>query len=235
MLKPSIAILGPSPATSGYLEAYRRLRAAAMTLKEQRGFSSALITSAGAHEGKTTLAINLATVLAQAQRETILIDVDFPRPQVHEVVGIPKEPGVTDVCKGLITLDDALQDPGIPYLRVLPVGGHASEGADLASSERMSDVIREAAGSAEYVLLDGAPVLGYSGTLQLAPRIDLVLFVARARGYVAPVQRALRALGDVGAEVPGIIVNDVMPTDQRYYGYPSYYHYYYYSSKNPAK
>ena len=96
----------------------------------------------------------------------------------------------------------------------------------------MSDVIREAAGSAEYVLLDGAPVLGYSGTLQLAPRIDLVLFVARARGYVAPVQRALRALCDVGAEVPGIVVNDVMPTDKRYYGYPSYYHYYYYQPQS---
>jgi hypothetical protein len=49
------------------------------------------------------------------------------------------------------------------------------------------------------------------------------------------VQRALRALGDVGAEVPGIVVNDVMPTDQRYYGYPSYYHYYYYSSKGQPK
>ncbi len=206
-----------------------------MTLKEQRGFSSALVTSAGAHEGKTTLAVNLGTVLAQAQRETIIIDVDFPRPQVHEVVGIPKEPGITDVCKGLMTLDEAAQDAGIPHLRIVPVGGYTGEGADLASSETMSDIIREASQQAEYVLLDGAPVLGYSGTLQLAPRLDLVLFVARARGYVAPVQRALRALGDVGAEVPGVIVNDVMPTDQRYYGYPSYYHYYYYYSKGKNK
>jgi len=69
--------------------------------------------------------------------------------------------------------------------------------------------------------MDSTPVLEFAVALDLGPMVDCVLMVARARRSVAPVVRAIKMLEDIGAEVPGIVVNDVLPEDElsAQYGY----------------
>jgi len=217
-------LLGPNPEPSEYLEAYRALRASILSLHQEQPVHTILVTSATPAEGKTTVAVNLATVLALAEKETLLVDADFRRPELHLLFGIPQAPGLTEVGLGVAALDSAVRRSEIEHLSVLSAGERTAEGADMTGSVRMHQVLEEMKGRFDLVVFDSAPASAFSGALQVAAIVDLVVFVVRSRTYAGPVQRALRALETVGARVPGVVLNDVMAADREvtvsyYYGY----------------
>lgn len=217
-------LLGPNPVSSEYLEAYRSLRATVLAMQRDLTLGTILVTSATPGEGKTTVAVNLATVLALVEKEIVLVDADFRRPQIHLLYGLDQAPGFTDVCAGEASLEEALSPADMPHLSLLPVGGQAEEGADMMGSVRMHQLLAELGHRFELVVFDSAPVTSFAGTAQVAAVTDVVLLVVRSRTYAAPVQQALRALETVGAKVPGVVLNDVMAVDREvvagyHYGY----------------
>jgi capsular exopolysaccharide synthesis family protein len=217
-------LLGPNPVSSEYLEAYRGLRAAVMVMQRDASVHTLVVTSATPGEGKTTVAVNLATVLALAEKDTLLVDADFRRPQIHALYGIQQAPGFTDACKGKVSLHEAVVRGNVSHLSLLPVGGEPDEGADIMGSVRMHQLLAEMKERFDFVVFDSAPVASFAGAVQLGAVADAALLVVRSRTYAAPVQRALRALEAVGATVPGIVLNDVMAVDREvlptyYYGY----------------
>jgi polysaccharide biosynthesis transport protein len=52
-----------------------------------------LISSPGAGEGKTTVAANLAAVMAQSKKRVVLLDCDLRRPRVHKQLGMTNTAG----------------------------------------------------------------------------------------------------------------------------------------------
>ncbi len=206
-------LLGPHPSTSWYLEAFRALRAAVQALRPEGPMGSLLVTSAQPGEGKSTVASNLATVLALSEKRTLLVDADFPLPQLHLLFGLKQAPGLTDVCLGEVAAADAIVSTATPLLSLLPVGARADAGADLSGSVRLAQVFADLKRDWDAVVIDTAPVNAFAGTLQLAAFADQVLFVVRSRSHTGQVQRALKALESVGARVPGIVLNDVLAAD----------------------
>ncbi len=216
-------LLGANPVSSEYLEAYRALRASILSMQKDKPITTILITSATPGEGKTTVAVNLATVLAMAEKKTLLVDADFRRPQIHLLFEIDQAPGLTEVGMGDARLEEAVVKAYIEHLYILPAGERTEEGADMMGSVRMHQVLGEMKQQFEVVIFDSAPVNAFAGALQVAAVMDLVLLVVRSRTYAGPVQRALRSLEAVGANVPGVVLNDVMAVDREYA--PTYYGY----------
>jgi len=217
-------LLGPNPVQSEYLEAYRSLRTIVLTMQGDLTLRTILVTSARPAEGKTTVAVNLATVLALTEKEIVLVDTDFQLPQIHLLYGLDQGPGFTDVCAGEASLEEALSPADVPHLSVLPVGRQAEEGDDMMGSARMHQLLAELKQRFDLVVFDSAPVNYFAGAAQLAAVTDVVLLVVRSRTYAAPVQHALRTLETVGANVPGIVLNDVTAVDREvvggyHYGY----------------
>ena len=55
------------------------------------------ITSANRREGKTLVACNLAVSLAMGfQKKTVLVDLNFARPEIHEVFGLENDGGLAE-------------------------------------------------------------------------------------------------------------------------------------------
>lgn len=225
MLIESETILGPSPGPSAYLEAFRVLRTSLMALHERQPFTTALVTSPGEQEGKTTIALNLGIMLALVQRRSIVVDADFYGGGLNGLLSISDEtPGLTDVCRGDVDLDQALLETELPELSILPVGTTPELGPDLAVTDGMHRLLENLAQRAEYVLIDCTPVEGFGAALSLAPAVDIVLLVTLARSSVATVRRCLNDLRDVGATIGGVVVNDVLPSDSSVY--QAYHRYY---------
>ena len=223
MLQPSDTILGSAPPRSAYLEGFRVLRANLMAMHGREPFKSILITSASAREGKTTVAINLATVLALAGKKTILLDADANAQGLGREMGVRGTPGITDLCLGSVSAQDILHRTELDNLWLVSSGTRGEDASELAFSPSMREGIEQLAAQAEFLILDGTPCLGFGITLSLAPLVDLVLIVARARGKAEFVQQALATLVDAGTRVGGVIVNDILPQDspltEAYYQY----------------
>jgi Mrp family chromosome partitioning ATPase len=81
-----------------------------------------VVTSANQREGKTTLASNLAIVLAQLDKTVVLVDGDLHHPRLHEVFGVSNRLGLASVVAGQINFLEALVATSVPGVTLFPAG-----------------------------------------------------------------------------------------------------------------
>jgi capsular exopolysaccharide synthesis family protein len=176
-------------------EAMRRLRASLL----YRSVKTVAITSAVAGEGKSTVARNLAVVMAEAGRRVVLVDTDPRRPRFDVV-------GLTDVLAERVTLDEALQ----PWngLVVLTFGTEAPDPG--GASERMTDLLATLRDRFDVVVIDTPPLVPFADAAVLSSVVDgTVLVVRYGKTPAAQVHQALESLGAVDAEPVGYVLNAV--------------------------
>jgi capsular exopolysaccharide synthesis family protein len=180
-----------------------------------------LVTSSLAQEGKTLMTVNLGAVLAQGQSKVLLIDSDLRSPRLHKALGMRSGIGLTDVLLGNATLDEAIQPTGIPNLSVLLSGGVPPNPADVIEGTGFRELLDACSARFDRVVLDSPPVLPVTDPALLATYCDGVLMVVRSgRTGVAQVRRTRQAIGDLGARLLGVVLNDHSPRGFGYgYGY----------------
>ena len=189
---------------------------------------SLLVTGTSPGDGKTTVACNLAAGLALNGRRILLVDANFRRPQVHAVFNLPNDLGFGDVLNSLDVFDDAIRETEVPNLSVLTCGAKSSNPTELLESQLLIDFIERALEEYDHVIFDSGPLLLVSETSALAPRVDGVVTVVRARGNSRGLLQRLRdQLRQLKAEHLGVILNAVRSQSGGYYApmIKSYYAY----------
>lgn len=203
-------------------EAYRNMRSALLLSSIDNPPCVILITSSFPAEGKTTTALNLAIVLAQRGERVLLVDADLRRGNLHHVFGISNRSfGLSTVLTSRETsreLPTPLVD--LPTLHVLPTGPRPPNPAEMLSSDRMEDQMRQWTQQFDKIVIDTAPLLAVSDTQAMAVRADAVVLVARA-GVTrkSALIRARDLLWRVNAHVAGVVVNDVDLRLENFYTY----------------
>jgi capsular exopolysaccharide synthesis family protein len=174
---------------------YRRLAAALHDLQLERGLKIILISSAVPQEGKTLTITNLALTLSESyHRRTLLIDADLRCPSVHELFGVSKTPGLGDVLGTSGRQLPLLQASS--WLHVLTAGHPGSTPLAQLTSERLRDIVNDAAAHFDWVLLDTPPVSLLPDAQHLASVSDGVLLViAAGRTPYKMIQRAVASIG----------------------------------------
>jgi len=185
-----------------------------------------VITSVEASSGKTTIASNLATVLALSEKDTILVDCDMRSPSVYKSFGLKNKPGLSDLFLGHVELSDTLVPlEDIPHLSILPAGEMPYNPAELLGSKRMDEILDELAEKAEVVILDAPPAF-IVDSLVVTGKADGVLVVVN---YAQTRLRGLRTfyeqLNRAGTRIIGMVLNRVPKGSQRYGGYYQKYKY----------
>jgi Mrp family chromosome partitioning ATPase/uncharacterized protein involved in exopolysaccharide biosynthesis len=212
---------------SSIAEAVRGLRTNLLLRVLDRDVKTLVVSSAAQAEGKTTIAINLAVALAQLGKKTLLVETDLRNPSIRHIFGIRREPGVTDVVLGAVSLDDAalsfadlmlgkpgmeqlLDAPGIDNFFLLPSGRRAPNPAELMSSRGFADLLAAARQRYDYVILDSAPVLSVADGAILASQVDGILCVVRVGRVPRAALRRAKAMLD-GTKTPllGLCLNGV--------------------------
>jgi capsular exopolysaccharide synthesis family protein len=167
------------------------------------------VTSPGTSEGKSTVAANLAVVLAQAGLSTILIDADLRRPTQHKIFDLSNDRGLTR----LLTRPDeewlnVCQQTPVSNLLVIPSGPVPPNPADLLSIDRFREVVDAVARAADIVIIDTPPVLSVSDALAVARQCDATLLVVRAdHTRRDAVRQSANALRQGGIRLLGVTLN----------------------------
>src|SRR5262245_28727497 len=176
-----------------------------------------LVTSPTAHDGKSTVLLNLALAFVESGRRVLVIDADLRRSSLHRAVGVPNERGLTDMLRKGVAWPEGFRGVATGFAFV-PSGIKARNPAALLSSGRMAALLEEARERADLVLIDSPPVLAVSDCLPLSAKVDGVLLVTRSG--VTQHQSLIRAkavLQKVGARVIGVVVNGLSPRETRRY------------------
>jgi len=223
-----VALLQSNDTRHLYAEAFRNVRSSIL-FKNWQGTppKTILVTSAVPNEGKTTVTSNLAVTMALGGARVLLADCDLRRGGVSELFKLPNTPGLSEVLRGLIPWRDAVQDTGIPNLKLLARGEVIDQTSEVLLSKIADEVLKEMAADYDYVIFDSAPVLVADDTGSFAPKLDIVLFVVRMSSTLARLSgKALDTLYDRQVNVGGVILNRSSTNlkEYTYYNYASYYY-----------
>ena len=214
-------------------EGFRALRTNIQFSSVDKPIRRLLVTSPGPSDGKSIIAANLATVMAQAGQSVVLVDTDLRRPILNELFKLPNAVGVTSslLAGSDLGSGDCLQPTHVENLQVLTSGPLPPNPSELLGSQRMGKLIEHWQPQADILIFDSPPVLLVTDAAVLARQVDGVLLVidaGRTREQVA--RRAMEELSKVGAPVLGVVLNKVLA--RRGAGYDYYYYRHYYESRD---
>src|SRR5258705_1969486 len=220
-----------SDARSPIAESYRHLRTSLLLSSAGQPPKTILVTSSQPSEGKTTTAINTASMLAQTGAEILLIDCDLRRPRLHAHFGAPNTRGLTNWLSGETDIDSLLQTyTPLPNLKFLTSGPVPPNPAELLGSDEMRKLLTLLTERFAHVVIDSPPAISFTDASILSTMVDgVVLVVHGGRSSRAVVRRAKQQLLDIGAHIFGVVLNNVKLETQDYY-YAGYYSSHYYTN-----
>ena len=211
-------ILGsdPSPLVT---EDFRKLSAIIRQAVEGVPLRKLLITSPNPGEGKSTVAANLAIVLAKTGTQVILVDADFHRPQLDFLFHLDAQQGLSDILTSQI-IRPPLQSTELKKLSVLTNGEPVEDAIELLSSPKMGNLLNTLTTDVDLVLIDCPPVLTLADASYLTPLVDGVILVVKSGSTdrKAAVE-ALAMLKMTNIQFIGVVLNDVVTRSSTYYHY----------------
>ena len=208
------------------VESFRNIRSS-MLFMPAGDFNpkSFLISSAIPGEGKSTLAMDLAVTMALSGSKTLLIDGDLRRGRLNRHFAAKSEPGLAEVLKEMVSLDETIGTTQLPNLHFMPRGKVMAAGTEPLPGAKFSKLLNTLNDKFDYIIIDSCPVLAADDSSAMAPLVDAVFFVVRARFTSARLFiRSLKLLAVRGVMVRGLIYNcaEMGSSDYPYYQYKEY-------------
>lgn len=219
-------------------EAFRSLRTNLEFASVDKPLRTILITSASPSEGKSTVAINLAMVIAQSGKKVALIDADLRRPSLHTKLKLTNGWGFTDLFRNQVPDLADFATWGDPEIKVIPSGDIPPNPTELLGSDRMKQILNQLCENFDYVIIDSPPFI-VTDPVVISARVDgVVMIVEPGKTKIEASQAMLEQLHRSGARVLGIVLNPIAQKTNHYYGKYRHSAYYYHShgyDRKPGK
>jgi capsular exopolysaccharide synthesis family protein len=201
-------------------EAYRTLRTNLLYALKDGPSKVIVVTSPGPIEGKTITCANLGVVLAQADKNTLILDCDLRKPTLHKIFGLRNLRGVVDLLRGERELQEVWQESPLLGMKIVTAGPIPPYPAELLNSKHFAQLLDQARHGFDYVLLDSPPTKLLSDPLILAAQGDGVLLVIDLQNTrKGSVQHSMRSLEAAGANLLGTVLNNVELLRGDYFDY----------------
>jgi len=206
-------VLAKSDPTNLSVEALRSLRTSLHFGMLDSNSSLLLITSSRPGEGKSFLAVNLATVMAQAGQNICLVDADIRRGYLRRYFGIEKSaPGLTDVLAGDAKIEDVIHVDKDTGLHFIPAGKYPPNPSELFMHKHFAEVCAYLDDRFELTLMDAPPILAVTDPVIIGKYTGMILLVVRHLfTQIGEVNASLRTLENNGLKASGTVLNAYAP------------------------
>ncbi|MDQ6785115.1 MAG: P-loop NTPase [Actinomycetota bacterium] len=202
----------PNSEEAKAVEAFRKVRTSLLFMGDAERVRTVAVVGSEPGAGKSFLSIGLASAVAELGVCVVLVDGDMRRPVIHERLGVPRFPGLSDVLAG----KDA--DEGLHPLHdrtdllVMPAGEEVADPSGLLARGLARRVIVPLSttlpANTELLVLDTPPEALFPDALTIAAQCDATIVVVDARsGRRRSLRRTLDELRQVGATPLGIVLN----------------------------
>ncbi|MFO8073395.1 MAG: polysaccharide biosynthesis tyrosine autokinase [Polyangia bacterium] len=209
-------------------ESLRSIRTNLLFMTADRPVRRILITSPSPQEGKTTVAANLAIVMAQSGSRVLLVDTDMRRPRIHKAFGVRRNNrGISTMILKESTAEDSIVESGVPDLDLLMCGPTPPNPAELLHTDAFHRVVDDLSARYDRVIFDSPPVGVVTDAAILSKSVDGTVLILKSLSTTRDsVKHAAGVLRDIDSEILGAVLNDLDLQNRRYGR-----HYYYYYKK----
>lgn len=242
---PNLKKLGPKKlALQTAIEPHSTLAESIRSLRTSLRFATSngapktiFITSSTAGEGKSTLAINLASAYAQIGQKVLLIDADLRNPSMHSLLDLntnnnsDANPGLTNYLSSSdLTNAELIQDCKVKGLDVIASGPIPPDPVELLSDPRLIELLESNANIYDHIVIDGPPVLGLADALLIANLAEATIITVEAgKTKKSALLDSLKRLERANANMLGTVLTRVGPENNPDYNLE---YYTYSNSKN---
>ncbi len=190
-------------------EAFNSLRT--NILFSGRDIKSILVTSCMAHEGKTTISLELARSLTQSGRKVLFIDADLRNSVL--VTRYTKERnlvGLSQVLSGQVELDSAIYKTQCEGLDVVFAGPEPPNPTELLGNSVFKEMLDSKRDTYDYILVDAAPLGLVIDAAVMAPACDgAVMVISMGHTKYRVAQNVQEQLKKTGVKLLGVVLNQV--------------------------
>ena len=198
--------------SSHLAEQYKTMRTNLYSLSREKQIKTVVITSSQVGEGKTVTSCNLAVTLSHDKaKRVILIDADMRKPAAHPLLGIPREPGFSDILRGRSSLETFVARPVLEDLYFIPAGTEVEDPTDLLIPENLEPFIRKLSLQFDCIVFDTPPVLEFTDACMLGSVCDAVIMVVKAAStQESAIEEAVTLLEETQAMPKGCIMTSAL-------------------------
>lgn len=180
---------------------------------------SLAVTSTRPAEGKSTTALAVATMLARAQKNVILVDGDMRSPSIHHLGGVDHDRGLSNFLTGQDDIAPLLFEMGDLGFTAMSAGPIPPNAAELLTGGRLALLISRLLEIYDHVVIDSPPVMGLADAPLIASRVEGVIYAVESQGIRSSlVKTALGRLASANARIFGGVLTK-FESRKAHYGY----------------
>ena len=215
---PALYSLAENDPQNLVVEALRGLRTGLQFSLATAPHRSLMITSCAPGDGKSFVALNLATVWGQAGEKVLLIDTDMRRGVLRRNFDLPKKPrGLSDYLAGRAALEEVVHTDTGKQIDFIAAGSYPPNPSELLAAPAFEDLLARAHDAYDIVIVDAPPALAVTDPGIIGQKIGMSLMVVRHLiTSPAEVKAALKILAASGVEPSGSIISQFNATKSRY-------------------
>lgn len=209
----------PKDSRTALAESFRSIRIKMQYLNDNVHQQVIGVTSSSSGEGKTFCVTNIAAVMAQAGKKTLLIDMDLRRPRVTRYFDNPEGLGLSNYLAGEVEDGSSIvAETHIENLYVIHSGPVATNPLDLIATDRMTALMEQFREEFDHIVLDAPPVGLVSDYLIIMKLTDFNIYVVRDSSTTIDSLKMINELYD-NQKIKNIamLINDVKSV--KAYGY----------------
>lgn len=187
-----------------------------------------VVTSWSKGEGKSTATANLAISFSKMGKKVLLMDCDLRRPNIHNLIRLQNNAGLSEVLGKFKTLDDVVNKDVLPCLDVLTAGSIPPNPSELLASSYFESLLHSIEETYDYIIIDTPPVGIVTDSLILKDFISGYVLVVREKVTThGDIEKAIQSITLADSKVLGFLKVGCSLTEKKYakgkYGYYKYY------------
>jgi exopolysaccharide/PEP-CTERM locus tyrosine autokinase len=220
-------------------EQFRRLRTLIINPGVRNAPKIIMVASAMSGEGKSFVAVNLASIIAvELHSHALLVDCDLRNPSITRWFGLEEKKGLSDYLMGEAEIQDLLIKTSIDKLSILSGGSIQDNPVELIGSKKMKTLVQDLKSRYDdrYIIIDSSPILATTEPSVLNEMVDGIILVIKSGDTPREtIQQAVKLLNK--NKILGIVLNNMQfktkALFQRYFGTNHQYYDYSYAKMHP--
>jgi tyrosine-protein kinase Etk/Wzc len=180
-----------------------------------------MVCGSSAQAGKTFVASNLAAVNAQAGLRVLLIDANMRDGDLHMVLGVRADNGLSELLAGEIEIADAIRSvDDLEGLDFIPRGGRPPNPSELLMRPYFGTLLRRLSPAYDLVVIDSPPILAVTDAAIIGHHVGTSLLVVRyGLNQSREVELAMQRFRQAGVSIKGVVFNGMEKRSSGFYAY----------------